>query len=608
MKVLENLMIASLFIAHFSTGGWSDFIGGSVVSAASVDNFVEIETSYVSKVGRKVGHSLRSSAEGDTKKESFSEYPLDEMIHEGKPFKDISIADESGELLTSDMVRIGEAEEQGFTMHPDLVDFYDMIEDDEKFAIWEKEQMANPSTLVEVDNMNSRSRKSTSKPQKKWARKAVAKSEITSCWREKTWKTACKVKVCHRWEKHWWTFGLGWCADSSCANESDIEVLGCCHQHCGGYSDDGTSCTKPCASQSTTPYTCSHIQCADDGWGCASSALKMAFSIFDMLSSICPAGRLKTVAKQFAKAASRVARKAVLKSFAKGIAKSIYKKSKKKVKKFMKQQNKVIKEYAVDAILQEAAESIAYERARESEDFPSYEFEDVMRELDPIGVADVIDAFSLADCNSAELTVFPGCHYGYLAEYTYDNVFWNADWWCCGLVQDMGFYPEWGKFVVFCHYPYVPNDDESTFANFEHAVDDITDDDGFYSNPNVTYVDFVSDDYNVTLEVLLLCESCSHHAACLDNEVESSDLTLYKSCEAVGCCGDGPPDPSIKVPDLDLHVENVLKFIRKGQDGSPSEPDKCEKCSDFCEDTVNQNLYPRYYDMCISNNCCPDSE
>lgn len=126
---------------------------------------------------------------------------------------------------------------------------------------------------------------------------------------------------------------------------------------------------------------------------------------------------------------------------AKSIAKQLMKKTKRKVKKFMKSEVKgavrALKDEAVDAILEEAAEAFAIERTKK--DMKGYsvpDFEEVARACDPIGVMvstrsfasriwyeyvqcrltnpiffsqDVIDAFDLNSCDDTEIEPFPAC-------------------------------------------------------------------------------------------------------------------------------------------------------------------------------------------------------
>lgn len=411
---------------------------------------------------------------------------------------------------------------------------------------------------------------------------------------------------------------------------------------CNGWSDDGTSCTKPCASQSTTPYSCSHLQCATSAGDCVISALSMAFSIIDMLSSICPASKIASVGKKFVQAASTAARKAILKEFARGIAKSIYKKAKKKAQKFMKTEGRALKESAVDAILNEAAESIAIERAKKSKEFQHPDLEDVARGLDFIGVSGVVDAFSLNSCNAAELDTFPGCHEGWAYSDTYwsiygwteevslypcsallyshllctilPHIFWFHFKHCCGQVDDGGWHKEWKVHFLYCHLPIVSNEasgselvaNESGNTTSGDALDPWADDDGYYSDPNTDFVDFIPEVNNITKEELFLCNECLLHAACQDNETVTTDLIFFNSCMDAGCCDYGPPSNRTEVPDINILIENVLPIIRSRRNQT-EEPDMCDQCDMFCDDAINQEQHPMFYNHCNDKGCCGET-
>ena len=79
--------------------------------------------------------------------------------------------------------------------------------------------------LIELSRRTS----SRGRKVKEWARKAIAKAEIDSCWRKKTWKAAAYVRKCRRWTNPWW-FPTGWCSGGYYCNGRDREVLGLCHQ------------------------------------------------------------------------------------------------------------------------------------------------------------------------------------------------------------------------------------------------------------------------------------------------------------------------------------------------------------------------------------------
>jgi len=158
-----------------------------------------------------------------------------------------SIAEESG-LMASDAnveVAVQLSDEEILANNPLLARFFETIEDEEKYAVWKEKRM--PQLLLQIE---ASSRKSNKK-QKKWARKAMVKSEIEACYPQNYWKQAA-YDGCRRWEWYWF---IPVCKDYSCyAGDNMIWPL--CHHGCNGWKDDGTRCFKPCAGQSTTPTQC----------------------------------------------------------------------------------------------------------------------------------------------------------------------------------------------------------------------------------------------------------------------------------------------------------------------------------------------------------------
>ena len=70
---------------------------------------------------------------------------------------------------------------------------------------------------------------------------------------------------------------------------------------------------------------------------------------------------------------------------------------------------KYLKDEAVEAILQEAAEAFAIERAKKEIGYSVPTIEEIARACDPVGVMDVIDAFNLNSCDDTEIEDFPAC-------------------------------------------------------------------------------------------------------------------------------------------------------------------------------------------------------
>jgi len=515
-------------------------------------------------------------------------------------------------------VKLGKADMPGFKMHKELADFFEMIEDEEKYAKWEKEQMPKTLELIELARKTS----NRGKKIKSWARKAIAKSEITSCWKKKTYKGVCVsvfAKPCRRYGYFFWQrVCVSWGCDR---NERDI--LGCCHKDCNGDYDDGTHCVRNCGTNTVTPHSCSAYQCAVDGPACAGSIFNMIFSIVDMLSNLCPATKLAGLATKLAKRGlTLAAKKALVKEFAVSIAKELFKKAKSRAKRLMKQQvNGAItymKESMVDAILQEAAEAFAIERVRTDPQFSGLSIEDVARELDVIGVSGVIDAFNLQSCEAAELETFPSCYVGQGYQGDYWGIYNWANENCCGDVSDWGWHSEWKVHFMYCHEPgldelyaaYMSSsespDESSPWESPDKMIDDdiFSGDDGFYSDPENTFVDHFI--YNMTLsqDMLFLCTECAKHEACDAGDQFGLDSAFYDSCHASGCCSDKPP--TTDAPDIDVHIKNLLKATHRDQ-VTDEEPHACDQCYFICDDSVNQEIYPEFYDHCASTGCCDES-
>jgi len=437
-----------------------------------------------------------------------------------------------------------------------LADFFEMIEDEEKYAKWEKEEM--PQLLLEIEANANAGRKN----QKSWARKAMVKSEIEACWVRNYWKQAAYGAPCRRKECVW---GVCVCTSYYC-HGSDNLWWPLCHRSCNGWSDDGTRCWKKCASQSTTPSACGHTMCSADTGACVGAVANMVVSIASMLASVFPAGKVAALAGKMAKAASKAAMKALLKQFAKEIAKQLLKKTKRKVQKFMKAEIKgavrALKDEAVESILQEAAEAFAIERAKKEVGYSVPSIEEIARACDPIGVMDVIDAFNLNSCDDTVLENFPACSDPYRWAHgseEIDVMLWAEDNCCFGYTAPAWTYisgygyrwkstcHEGTSYVKYAKGLHLRQDGESD-ADADESDDWMTasDDQGDAVWPEGTeLVDVLTEVLPMTGEQLAFCEMCAIHHTCSDNEVEGADLTLFDECTAKQCCS--PPegyDPS----------------------------------------------------------------
>jgi hypothetical protein len=471
-----------------------------------------------------------------------TEIKVDPFVEKQRGFlRDVATAADGNGLLVSDAVAPAESyvqlsDEEILADNPDLARFFEMIEDDEKYAKWEKEEM--PQILLEI----KASRNSGRTKQKKWARKAMVKSEIEACWVRSYWKKAAYWAWCSRWKKVWFA---SICIGHSC-HSGDNLVWPLCHRGCKGWSDDGFKCYKKCASQSTTPSACGHMMCSADAGACVGAIANMVVSIASMLASVFPAGKVAVLAKQMAKAASKAAMKALLKQFAKSIAKRLLRKTKRKVKKFMKAEikglKKSLREEAVESILQEAAEAFAIERAKKEVGYQVPSIEDIARACDPIGVMDVIDAFNLNSCDDTEIENFPTCSDSttYFHSASQIETMIQAEDNCC-----FGYYTPWRRYVRHYGYRYVtycrsgshvllttPQDGEAQDA-VDPWVDDDPGDEGV--DPD-SLVDVLYDDPPMSGEDRMFCELCVIHDTCEDNQVEGANLTAFDECTARQCC------------------------------------------------------------------------
>jgi hypothetical protein len=310
-----------------------------------------------------------------------------------------------------------------------------------------------------------------------------------------------------------------------------------------------------------------------------------------MLASVFPAGKVAALAGKLAKAASKAAAKALLKQFAKSIAKQLMKKTKRKVKKFMKSEVKgavrALKDEAVDAILEEAAEAFAIERTKK--DMKGYsvpDFEEVARACDPIGVMDVIDAFDLNSCDDTEIEPFPACSSNtFYDKYSLASAMMRAEAECC-----FG-YTTGRKELHFMWwslgwYNYATCNQEGSHI-FLHSTNSTEDDDGLnWLDDNVDpegAVDVIWDESPVSSENFQFCMFCSEHSSCLDNEIPGANLTLYNACVEATCCSESPTG-----------LEDTA-LIQEAE-----EPD-CSFCDNFSMCTA---IGSSAYDTCNDMGCC----
>ena len=161
---------------------------------------------------------------------------------------------------------------------------------------------------------------------------------------------------------------------------------------------------------------------------------------------------------------------------------------------------------------------------------------------------------------------------------------------------------------MYCHPPSIeqwyqgylslPESPSDTEMNDDDPFS--ADDDGFYSDSNATFVDVLIFNNTLSEDMLFLCNECTYHDACSADQI-GLNLTFSDSCQAAGCCSDEAPNSNL--PDIDVHINNVLKATRSGL-VTDDEPRECSECNSFCDDETNQRLFPDFYNHCIANGCC----
>ena len=474
------------------------------------------------------------------------------------------------------------SDEEILAANPDLAEFFEMIEDDEKLAAWEVEKV--PQLLLEIEA----SKRKASKKQKKWSRKAMVKSEIESCWVRNYWKDAAYWAKCRRWKKVWF---VNVCTSHYC-DSGDNMIFPLCHHGCNGWSDDGTRCWKKCSSQSTTPSACGHTMCTADTGACVKAVANMVVSIASMLASVFPPAKVAALAKSLVKVGTKAAMKALMKQFAKNIAKQLMKKTKRKVKKFMKGEVKGVTQYlkdeAVDAILEEAAEAFAIERTRqEMKKYNAPDFEEVARAIDPIGVMDVIDAFKMNSCDDTEVEEFPKCYYGSRAAYTQtDAMLWAEDECCFGYTLEYKrvfyWWSSYYRHVATCKTDssHVTLDSSTQDSDDENGLDDNVDEEGA--------VDVLWEEQPVSVETFELCLFCAEHSSCKDNEVPGANLTLYNACTEASCCSE--------TPDSEGFLSSSDMALIEGADKDETD---CSACINYSMCASSES-----YEVCSNMGCC----
>merc|ERR1719276_23983 len=112
--------------------------------------------------------------------------------------------------------------------------------------------------------------------------------------------------------------------------------------------------------------------------------------------------------KKAVKMGTKAAMKKAMKKYVKSIAKKMLKKARKNLKKVMKEQRKDLKDEVKEAILQGGAEEIAEVFIAKTQ--PSYLADvavEILKEVDPTGIADVVSSFEADRCRDKVIDHFP---------------------------------------------------------------------------------------------------------------------------------------------------------------------------------------------------------
>jgi len=129
-----------------------------------------------------------------------------------------------------------------------------------------------------------------------------------------------------------------------------------------------------------------------------------------MFANFIPGGKALTGIKKAVKKGSMIAMKAAMKKAVKDVAKKMLKKARKNLKKEMKARGKELKDEVKEAILQGGAEEIAEVFiAKTQTGFLKDTAVELLKAVDPTGIADVVGAFEADRCRDKVIEDFPEC-------------------------------------------------------------------------------------------------------------------------------------------------------------------------------------------------------
>jgi len=548
------------------------------VSATSVDDFHE---------GKRSENSVR----GINVETEIVEYPVAvDPVGGTVPLRGVK-----SNILASDAIpdqltvgsKVILSDEEILANNPELASMFEVLNDEDKFSKWEKEEM--PGLLLEIEA----SKRKSSRKQKKWARKALMSSEVSICNRKNYWKDFAYGVKCRRWDKAWF---VSYCGGGYYCDSGDTQIWPLCHHGCNGWQDDGTRCWKRCSQQSTATSECGTLMCTENTGACFGAVVNMIVSIASMLSNFIPGyGQLKAVGTKLLRVGVQAA-KAVMKQIAKSIAKQLMRKAKRKVKKFMKAevrgQIQQLKDSAVEAILQEAAEAFAIERTAQElkHEFPS--IEDVARAIDPIGVMDVVDAFNHDDCSSTEIETFPTCSQTHYVSFTMSTVMADAEAECCFGYHTPTRVNYWFGMTFWTALCKTEGSHLSVRASTVNGTEDNLFDDDTDADPNNAVDVLWGPEQTYSDEDMALCMFCNKHASCSDNQVPGANLTMFEVCSDRGCCQSSSTDTQYS------SASYLVQPNATADDGA------CSDCAihNMCMSPGNA------FEICSSMGCCKDTD
>jgi len=276
------------------------------------------------------------------------------------------------------------------------------------------EDLSSNQTLVDLI-LDGKSGKKPTQKQLNWAARAISKLESKICSRHRSGKAVAYARSSYM---PWWSScasGYEWdgvllCYKKCVSGYYPVSFL--CHQDCGKKEDTWSECIERCrdvpGSPSPLDTTCSLFYCGQSTGDCASHGANIALSFASMFANFIPGGKALTGIKKAVKKGTMAAMKAAMKKAVKDVAKKMLKKAKKNLKKVMKSQKEDLKDELKDAILQGGAEQVAEVFiAKTQTGYLKDTAVEILKEVDPTGIADVVGSFEADRCRDKVIEEFP---------------------------------------------------------------------------------------------------------------------------------------------------------------------------------------------------------